>query len=71
MAKITAYENKVLEYIKTHEIFWLKDLINDHGITDYDSNEYTSFSRACIKLHNKGIIMACERKGNSIQYLRV
>lgn len=61
---------EVLIFLDSHDHFWLHDLVKHLGYTDYDSREYEAVCRICRQLHKDDVLVAANRKGNHIMYLK-
>ncbi len=67
-------KKKIMNFINSHEFFWLKDLKKHLEITTYESHEdiklvrLSRFIRFCVK---DGILQCAQNKRSEKQYVRI
>lgn len=62
-------EAQIMEWIKDKDLFWLHTMKAELGITAKNKTAETTASIICIRLCKERVLMACERRGNHIQYM--
>lgn len=65
------FEQRIAEWIKDKDLFWLSELKQFLGVESGDIKGEAMVSQICIALKKDGLLMPCERRSGRIQYMTI